>query len=80
MTMRGKKIFVRAIGIHKEIIGGSHAFLEVILKATIILNKKQKTEKCKTMYDVFFFQVEVLSSLKNAWLPQIVSSDTNSTC
>ena len=39
-----------------------------------------KNVKYKAMYGVFFFQIEALLSLKNAWLSLIFFLDTKSTC
>ena len=74
MTMREKQILVRAIEIQKE-NGGKHTFFKD-KRAKIIL----KSSKIQSNVWRFFFQIEALVSLKNAWLPPIFFLDTKSTC
>ena len=61
----------------KKKIGGNHAFFLEIIKQQLFL----KAVKYKAMYDgFFFFQIEVLLALKNAWLPPIFFLYTKSSC
>ena len=79
MTMRGKQNLSSAIEIQKENWGNRAFFRDS--EATIIL--KKKTVKYKLLYGVFFFfffQIEALLSLKNAWLPPIFFLGTKSSC
>ena len=72
--MREKQILARAIEIHKENWGSPRTFRH---KQQLF----QKAVKYKVMYGVFFFfQIQALLSLKNAWLPPIFFLDTESTC
>ena len=68
MTMREKlsKGYVKP----KRKLGGTTQFLEIIMQSS----KIQSNVWC------FFFQIEALSSLKNACLPVIFFMDTKSTC
>ena len=49
-------------------------FLEIIKQQ--LFYKPENTKQCMA----FFFHIEALLSLKNAWLPQIFSFDTKGTC
>ena len=57
-------------------------------EATIILKKDKIQDSVWRflfvvvvfVFSCFFFQIEALLSLKNAWLPQILFLDTKSTC
>ena len=74
MTMRGKQILARAIGIQKENWVSGTFFGDN--EATIIL----KNGRIQSNVWRFSLKIEPLLSLKNARLPQIFFSDTKSTC
>ena len=57
-------------------LGVVEAFLEIIKQQLIIL----KSSKIQSNVLRFFFQIEALLSLKNAWLPPIFFLDTKRTC
>ena len=67
MTIREKPILAKTLRIQNENWGLTTHFLEIIKEQLF----SKKAVKYKTMSGVFFFQIEALLSLKNAWLPPI---------
>ena len=75
--MRGKQILARAFEIQNENWGITTRFFLNIIKQQSVF---QKNSKYKGKYGVFFFQIEALLTLQNAWLQQIFFLETKSTC
>ena len=55
-------------------------FFEIMKQQYIILLKISKIQSNVQVYSNFFFQIEALLSLKNAWLSPVFFLDAKSTC